>query len=85
MPVYSKVKLTAINYKIYGNGVGLAGIQLQFTNNIQSPFYETDGAVVEKVKMKTITVDPNRLIKEISMNVHSNKFLRGIRLVDEVG
>ena len=51
MPVYKKVKLTAINFKIYGNGVGLAGIQLQFTNNIQSQFFETDGAVVEKVKM----------------------------------
>lgn len=52
MPLTKKIKLTRIGIKTYsgGNGTYLSGIQLEFTNGVSSPMFETNNAKEAKIK-----------------------------------
>ena len=43
-PVYRRIKLSSIVYKLNSDKVPLMGIQLKFTNGVKSPLFQTPNA-----------------------------------------
>ena len=56
-------------------------MQLVFSDGIESPMFEVEGAVDEEVK--TIDIDTARVIRYISMHIYSDNSMDAIRLLDE--
>ena len=61
----------------------LHGIQLAFSNGVETPFYKGFNTGQEE-HVVTIDVDPTRVISGISMKTWNDN-LTGLRLVDEEG
>ena len=50
-PVYRRVKLSSIVYKLNSDKTPLMGIQLKFTNGVKSPLFQTSAALeINKVQ-----------------------------------
>ena len=62
-------KLKSIRFKHKNDGGALSAIQLAFTNGEESPLFETKMAYEEMLELKTIRVDPKRVISQISIKV----------------
>ena len=86
MPHDKGIKLKSINYKHFKNYGCLQGIQLIFTNDVKTPWFETREAKSnEELEVQSIEIDTAQTIRYISLNVYRKMSLRGIRLIDADG
>ena len=70
---------------MFHNDAFLSGIQLFFTNGVQSPCFETRAAAELKDKFQTITVDPTLRIAQLSVKIYKNKWISGLKIVGSDG
>ena len=61
----------------------LEGIQLDFTNEVQSPLMQSKFARRSNSSVRKVEVNSRKRVAKISMLVHRGWALRGIRLIDE--
>ena len=80
-------KLREIRYKIQEkeNCESLAGIQLLFTNEIETPFFESEKTKNSGWKVRSVKVNPEKNIESIGMCFTSEGFAKGLRLTSDEG
>ena len=88
LPVFdhsNPVRLTKVSYKTkFGGNFPLAGIQLHFSNGMESPLYQTKDAIEREWEVKSREIfDKKRTIKKINVLVREYAYIHRIKFVDE--
>ena len=67
--------------------MALFGIQLHFTNGIETPMFIDQNQLQNFKQPETTQIDMTRKIKKISLRIYtvSGPYIRGIRFMDELG
>ena len=73
--------LSQIRYKNLNTSNKLAAMQLVFSNGLESPMFAVEGAPSDEVKI--LEIDTSRTIRYVSMSIHSDNSINGLRLLDE--
>lgn len=84
MPLEKKILLKTIKIKQFENNKFLSAIQLEFTNGMSTPLFQS--GIEEELgrQPKSLNIDPTRRIAQVSMNVHVSS-IHGLRLLDDNG
>ena len=78
-PLKKEIKLCQIGFKT--NGMNLSGIQLMFTNGVETPLFEAANAVNKE--LQTFDIDITKRIKKIGILVSNSNYIFGIKFIDE--
>ena len=86
-PLDHKIKLSGIafkvDYELKGEDKALKGIQLQFTNDVETPMFQTKWG--DQLISSEIMIDQNKPIRMIGLLLSNRNTIRGIRLLGESG
>ena len=86
-PLDMQIKLCGVMTKVDEEKVlgerALKGIQLQFTNDVHTPVYQTKWG--EDLPPRVTVVSQDKRINQIGILLGSNKTIRGLRLIAEDG
>ena len=95
MPRYEPMKLEFIRYYKFGQNGMICGIQLEFDNGDQTPFFETElgkqrgpnGNRMLGYEVKSVEVDTSKVVAKIGFKIGLNnkggREMQGLRLVDQ--
>ena len=78
-------KLKAINYRIRDDDYVMSSVQFVFDTGLESPMFDSPAASASGWAIRSVVIDPSKVIGGIGMKSHEGKDLRGIRFLDESG
>ena len=61
--------------------MNLSGIQLMFTNGVESPIFESDTS--RDRELTTIDIDISKSVRKLGLLVSNSNYIFGIKLLDE--
>ena len=83
-PVYRRVKLSSVVFKLNSDKTPLMGIQLKFTNGVKSPLFQTASSV-DVGRAQEAEIDFERRIVRANVFVSTSKKIYALQLVDDCG